>query len=99
MNVRSIKQNVKLIELLLSKENIDIAVLGDTWLKPNEVLKIKIYNIYSHNRGYVGVAILAKEKYKCTEFNYNFNPNEFLAVKISLNNSEYTCISLYFPPT
>lgn len=63
LNTRSLKSNKDLIEALLYKEKIDIAILCETWLKTNENINITNFESATKNRddGYGGFAILTKK--------------------------------------
>lgn len=100
VNTRSVKANILLLETLLISEDIDIGILCETWLKPNEVFRIKNYNIFMNNRddGYGGVAIITKQKLNANKINIEFNHIEAIEVKISIKNISYSFISVYIPP-
>lgn len=67
-NVQSINANgnKELMELFLSKNNIEIACLVETWTKDNSKSKFKNFNFYCKGRsdGYGGVGIAIKKKYQ-----------------------------------
>lgn len=100
INIRSLKSNLLFIESLLNKLDIDVAILCETWIKPNEIINIKNYNLFTKNRddGFGGVAICVKQRLVAKETIIDYNPIEFLEVKIEINNLIYTFISLYIPP-
>lgn len=59
-NCRSLKPKLKCFEQVLIKEKVHIAVLSETWLEPDDFIKVCDYNIFRLDRddSYGGVAIL-----------------------------------------
>lgn len=59
-NCRSIKPKLKSFEQVLFKEKIHMAILSETWLVPDDFIKINNYKIFRLDRddGYGGVAIV-----------------------------------------
>lgn len=100
LNCRSFKANKNLIEALIHSQQTDIIILCETWMKPDELIKLNGYNSFQKNRddGYGGVAILAKNNYISKVIHVNYDPIEFIEVQITKNNLIYTFISLYIPP-
>lgn len=100
LNTRSLKANKISIEALLINENVDVGIFCETWIKPNEEVKISSYNVFSKTRddGYGGVAIVTKTNLNAVEINTDFNPVESIEVKINIKNVDYSFLSLYIPP-
>lgn len=100
LNVRSLKSNLVLIESLIHKENIDVAIFSETWLLNDETIKVKNYDFFKRNRadGYGGVGILVKSKFNATEFSIDLNPIEYIEINIKQFGNEHKFISIYIPP-
>ena len=49
LNARSIKNKIEEIEIILNEENIDVAVISETWVKKSEE---KYYNFNEYNSVY-----------------------------------------------
>ncbi|XP_062539004.1 uncharacterized protein LOC134207299 [Armigeres subalbatus] len=80
---------------------VDIALLQEIWIKPEERIKIKGYNFYSIRRteGYGGVGVLLHQDLIGEEVQLGtFNPIEVIAVKIKHGFDTLTVISIYVPP-
>ena len=62
-NSRSIKSNKNSLKNVLSENEMDIILLSETWLKPEDTIYFNNYNIVRQNRndGFAGVAILIKK--------------------------------------
>ena len=62
-NADGVERDKLLLGVVMERESIDLALLGETRLKPNRTLKIRNYSTY-HNPGpnppYGGTAILIK---------------------------------------
>lgn len=101
INIRSLYSNKNLLEYLLNKEDIDVVLLSETWLK-NEEFNISGYNIHLCNRidGYGGVAVMVKKKYisKKITYNHNIEPIEHVWVEVLCQNKTFNFSSIYIPP-
>ena len=66
LNVRSLIPKKDIIEHYLEIHQIDVAILSETWLKSDSVIKFRNYEIISRNRndGYGDVAILTRNDIK-----------------------------------
>lgn len=101
-NIRSIKSNKDMLEQHLLINDIDIALLGEIWLKPEENIHIKDYTFNSTKRadGYGGVAILIKKniKHKLINNNNKFDPIEIAEIETTNLKKNLTLVSIYIPP-
>ncbi|CAH1999250.1 unnamed protein product [Acanthoscelides obtectus] len=89
--------------MFLSKNDIDVALVSETWFKPNDTIRYHGYNIVRRDRidGKAGVAIFVKKGIKFCEisFSNNFN-DDILVCGINLINQTFdlTLLSIYRPP-
>lgn len=101
INIRSLNKNKNLLEYILHRDKIDIALISETWLN-NDNTSISGYTIYNKNRvdGYGGVAILISNKIISSAVTHtlNFEPLEVITTKITLNKQEFNFTSIYVPP-
>lgn len=102
-NCRSAISNKGNLEQLLHQENITIALLSETWFKPNSIVHFRGYNITRTDRadGKSGVAVLIRANLKYTEINNLPSPPHTLtsAISIKVNNSlTLTIVSIYILP-
>lgn len=101
INIRSILNKKDILEEYLDRNNIDIALISETWLKPNSIINFKNYNIFCKHRrdGYGGVAILAQKYLLYKDFKTeNYTPIETVEVTFSLIKKQVKFISMYVPP-
>lgn len=90
------------MEKTLHDENIQIALISETWFKPGKYVAFKGYNIIRQDRddGRSGVAIFVKNNIHYTEI-INFHKiNNFLccAIRVSYENKPLNIISFYNNP-
>lgn len=101
-NCRSAIANKGNLENLLSTNNINIALLSETWFKPNIYTNFDNFNNVHKDRpdGKGGVAILIKKQIRYTEVVLpTINNCMQVCITIDLqNNSKLTLVSLYVPP-
>lgn len=101
-NCRSAIANKNDLENLLANENIDVALLSETWFKPNKYINFTGYNVIRIDRpdGYGGVAILLKSNIKFKEFIITQNKKcQMVGVQICTNyTGNVTLVSIYVPP-
>lgn len=93
-------KKIELVHHLLNN-NIDIALLNETWLQNHHTLHLPSYTIYRADRlngAHGGVAIVIKSNIKHTVIN-NIHTQiiEQIGIKISTANGEITLFSCYFP--
>lgn len=99
LNTKSILSNLEILTKYIEDEEIDIALLSETWLKTKT--KIKNFNSFIRNRadGYGGVAILVKKNFKAKRIQVvNFSPMEVIEVEIEINKLKFYFVSVYIPP-
>lgn len=100
-NCRSISpKKADLINFLKNKK-IDVIILSETWLKPEQYFKFSGYNVIRKDRrdGYAGVAILINNKIRIKEKQLNNNGNtNVLACLVSLIDFKVDILSIYRPP-
>lgn len=101
-NIRSLRSGKDLIEHYLNKEQVDIAMIQEHWLKPKEIIKIKNFNVslFCRVNGYGGVAFLVRDniKYKVNKMK-NYLPIESLAIETTNLSKNIILISIYIPPS
>lgn len=93
-------KKLELKEFLLRKE-IDIMLIGETWLKSCHNFKIPNYCTYRNDRTEQpkgGTAILIKKCIKHYQLRSTPNPIEHTSIQLSTSNGIYKIISLYCPP-
>lgn len=86
LNTRSISNKKDLVEFILERDRIDIAILCETWLK-DDFLKFKNFEIIKQNRidGYGGVAILVRKLLKLDLITQRaYDPIETVEVKVHI---------------
>ena len=101
-NCRSAIANKANLEYLLNENKVHIALLSETWFKPNSSITFPGYNIIRKDRldGKGGVAILIKTNIKFIKIaNPNFENIFYTAIRIPLKDrSELTLVSVYVNP-
>lgn len=102
-NARSAYSNTKSIRQLLDEENFDIAIISETWYKPDYDVRLNGFNIIRKDRpgGKGGVAIFVSNKIPFTviKFQNNFNDKiEVCGILININGKKLSVMSLYRPP-
>ena len=89
-NCRSAISNKVNLENLLFEEKIHLAMLSETWFKPERYIAFSGYNIVRNDRldGKGGVAILLKQNIKYTEISGpNLDNIFYVGLKIRLKNN------------
>lgn len=101
-NCRSAIANKNNLEHLLAQNDIHIALLSETWFKPNKYISFSGYNVIRQDRddGRGGVAILIKSNLKFTEIlGPQLNNIMYTGIRINnINNTEISIISIYIKP-
>lgn len=101
-NARSAIANSKFLCQLKNEIKFDVAILSETWFKPNSQISMKKYNIIHKDRpgGKGGVAIYIKNIYKYDIINFTGIPNdlETCGINVHLNDTIISVVSIYRPP-
>lgn len=102
-NCRSAVSNKINLIHLLSSNNIDIAVLCETWFKPGVYMNFPGYNVVREDRqdGKGGVAVLLKNKFAFSEIRNIHKINNVSSTGVSLQvnkNLSINIVSIYVPP-
>ena len=102
-NARSALANKHSLCNFLHAANVDIALICETWFKPNSVVKFKGYNVIKNDRydGYAGVAILIKcgITYKTIDIPDSFNQDILVCgAEIVYSNKSLHFLSVYRAP-
>nr|CAI5829658.1 unnamed protein product [Callosobruchus analis] len=101
-NARSAVSNRNSLVKALSDLDIDIALLSETWFKPDRSYNFTGYKVIRQDRqdGTTGVAILIKNNIVFQEINLHNIPEDMqaCAVKIINSNPPLTLSSIYCPP-
>lgn len=102
-NARSVLANKGSLENYLYKNEIHIASLSETWLKPGQNVTFKDYQVIREDNvnGYRGVALLVKKGIPVLHFRDFHRINDVMCIgcKVKTVNNKYlTVISLYNPP-
>ncbi|VEN53735.1 unnamed protein product [Callosobruchus maculatus] len=71
-NARSAVSNKNSLTDFLVKNDIDVALISETWYKPTQAVTFRGYNIVRRDRadGKAGVAILVKKAFSLAKFPY-----------------------------
>lgn len=104
INLTSIRNKKPQLSQYLKENNIDIAILAETFLKPEQVFHIHNYNILRKDRitsTYGGVAILMRKSINFKPLSINAtNANiEIVACEFNSNIGNIVIISIYIPPS
>nr|CAH7735697.1 unnamed protein product [Callosobruchus chinensis] len=104
-NARSAVSNKQSLKQFLVNEDVDIALISETWFKPNKTYSFVGYNIVRQDRydGITGTAILIKREYQFVEIDIDQNAINsdisLCAIKLKLpNDNNLTLASLYKSP-
>ena len=105
-NIRGLINKQDDLKLLLKDNNVDIALICETWLNDYNMSRVDIpgYNLVSMNRENKkggGVCILVRENLKYREFANTPKPSTFELVTIELKTSKNNILvsSAYRPPS
>lgn len=100
-NIRSLRAGKDMIEHYLNTENVDIAMLSEHWLKPNEYIAINNYKLSTECRinGYGGVAFLVNKniQFKINKMK-NYLPIETMGITTLNLTKNLILISIYIAP-
>jgi len=99
-NAQSVISKRPNLELLLAQYNIHVALLCETWFKPNHCVNFKNFHVIRHDRqdGYAGVAILIDKKNPFTFVDFSEtirNRVMICGVTLSLGLQRITVVSMY----
>lgn len=98
ININSLNNSINKteLELILNKEDIQIACIQETWLLPKQELIIKDYNIYRKDRedGYGGVAIACKNNLRTRLIEFD-TWLETVIVETMINSKKIVIASIY----
>lgn len=102
-NVTSIRplDTRELIKNFLNKESIDVAILSEIWIKPEENFKFPGYKFVKEVRplGYGGVGFLINNNLTFKKFELpTLNPIEAVAIETLNTTPNILIISIYIPP-
>ena len=102
-NSRSAVANKDSLIQYLLEQDIDIALLSETWFKPGQNYHFKGYNIVRTDRhdGKAGVAILIKKQliFKDIPMSNNFNQEILVCgAQVSFGETKLKFLSVYKPP-
>lgn len=102
-NVTSIRplDTRELIKNSLTQKNVDIAILSELWLKPEETYRFPGYKFLKEARpsGYGGVGFLIKNDIAIKEFKLpSLNPVEAIAIETLNTSPKMLIVSIYIPP-
>lgn len=101
LNLQSINNKIDLLEKLMAAHNIDIALVQETWTKPDQSIKLKHYNSIfksreNHRGG--GVAIFIKKSLPYFTIPITtYDQVEHTEIKVKVNGNEFHFISFYNP--
>lgn len=99
-NAQSLISNRLVLTKFLYDNNIHIAIISETWLKPHQFFSIKGYNIIRNDCGnnHNGVAILIHNIITHSQITTHFDSSlQNVCVKIKINNNELSVVSFYSP--
>lgn len=99
-NSQSILCNRLYLTHFLYEQDIHLAIICETWLRPETIFKIKGFNVVIHDSGnkHNGVAILIKDTIQYKHLpTFSDNGLQIICVTIFLNNKELSLISCYCP--
>lgn len=104
VNICSISSSRNYLEAYLKINNIDVAILSETWLKRNRTFRISGYSIVRADRedGYGGSCILIKNKLYFSELkisdNFNNHSTQISGISLNIRNIELQILSIYCSP-
>lgn len=99
-NAQSLVSNRLNLTHFLNENNIHIALISETWLKPNIRLNIRGYQVERNDCGnkHNGVAILIHNSITYSKINtYYDNSLQNICVRIKINGKEISIVSFYSP--
>lgn len=99
INIRSISSNKDILEKFIEENEIDFAILSETWINNSNNINFRNYRTYIKNRsdGYGGVGFLISNKFSAKIINNNLNLSriEIHEIEISVNNLLLNLVSFY----
>lgn len=101
INIKSLNTSKHQLDHYINKNNIDIVILSEIYLKPNHNFKIKNYKLVTSCRafGYGGVGFLVKEDIQFTTSTLNsLLPIEALQITTTNLKDNLTLITVYISP-
>lgn len=100
-NASGIKNKKHELLFFLQENNIDVMLIGETWLKPKDHFQMVNYTIYRTDRTHTtkgGTAICVRNILPHIKLTTNTTKIESTAIKIIVNKKFYTIVSAYCPP-
>jgi hypothetical protein len=100
-NAQSLLCSRHFLTKFIYDNNIDLAVISETWLRPEQKFKIRGYNIERSDCGnkHNGVAIIIHNRLQYSKLNTKFDDSlQNLAVQVKIKNKLLTVVSVYCPP-
>lgn len=101
-NCRALYSNLGDFKFRMYNDNIDVAILCETWLKDSSKVRFNGYQIYRKDRqdGKGGVAIIIKNKFNPIEIdiNHNFSKIDVITVECTFNLKTLKIMSIYAAP-
>lgn len=101
-NANAVSSQRSKIEQFLVRPNIDIFLISETFLKPNQKFNLANFKIYRHHRDATrgrGTAILIKKSIRSDAINLTtFTSFEATGIQIFCDNSSIRLISFYKTP-
>lgn len=101
-NAQSLLCNRHIFTQFLYENDIHIAIISETWLKPEQKLNIRGYKIERKDIGsnHNGVALIIRNSIPYTKIDtFCDNAHQNICITIKLYNQEISFISFYSPPT
>lgn len=103
-NIRSLKSKFNEFSAYLIQNQIDVALLSETWLTEKDeniyLKNLKNYNYfikYSKKQGYRGVCILTKKHLNVEEFKFDIQLEKIELIAVKLKDENFYLFSTYIP--
>lgn len=99
-NAQSIVSNRHVLTNFLYDYNIHVAIISETWLKPNRQFNIRGYNIERNDTGntHNGVAILIRNSFVYSRVTTAFDDSlQNICVRVVVGSKELSIVSFYSP--
>lgn len=109
LNIRSLKNKIPDLEVLLTTKKINVLTLSETWLHPNienTILALPTYNLFRNDRTRAskggGVAAYVNTDFTCdnqiySHLNFSLIESQVLLIK-KPNNKSTIIVNIYRPP-
>jgi hypothetical protein len=101
-NANSLKPKLLDLQVLLNRDKIHIAVINETWLDEDDIIKVSGYHIWRSDRedSYGGVGILTHKSVKVTPLNISLQNTNIEVIGVNILNVPGLryIIHLYCPP-